>query len=97
MLASETGYNKYYLCKLFKAKTGITINNYLTKRRIASAKQSLLDGLSVTDAGFRAGFHDLSHFIRTFKAETGISPGKYVSDPLSTEDVSRFYVGPETI
>ena len=94
-LAAETGYNKFYLCKVFKSTTGITVGSYITKCRIAYAKQLLLSDCSVTDTAFRSGFHDLSHFIRTFRKETGVPPRKYLSDEMSAADSSRYYIGPE--
>lgn len=94
-LAGKLGYNKYYLCKVFKEKTGITINSYITKCRIAYSKKLLLKGIPVTEVCYRSGFHDLSNFIRTFKKETGVPPKKYVNDDLSLGDNSHYYIGPE--
>ncbi len=93
-LAREIGMSKFHLCKIFKAKTGTTINKYIVTRRIAEAKQLLLRGISVTEACYLSGFNDLSHFIRTFHNTVGVSPGKYLSD-ASAQGVN-YYFGPET-
>jgi len=81
-LASHASINKYHLCKLFKKNTGITINQYISSRRIAQAKKLLIQGDSVTAASEKSGFNNLSHFIRTFHQMTGITPTKYVRQEL---------------
>ena len=93
-LAGEIGMSKFHLCKVFKAKTSTTINKYIVTRRIAEAKYLLLQGASVTDACYRSGFNDLSHFIRTFHNTVGVPPGKYLS--VSSSQGTNYYFGPET-
>ena len=92
-LASEIGVSKFHLCKVFKAKTGTTINKYIVTRRVAEAKYLLAKGVPVTEACYQSGFHDLSHFIRTFGNVVGVSPGKYIAEKGSSE--KSCYVGPE--
>ena len=76
-----------------KAKTGTTINKYIVTRRIAEAKHLLMQGAPVTDACYRSGFNDLSHFIRTFHNAVGVPPGKYLS--VSSTREANYYFGPE--
>lgn len=92
-LASLVNVTKFHMCKVFKAKTGTTINKYIVMRRIAEAKYLLLSGVSVTDACYLSGFNDLSHFIRTFHTTVGTSPGKYLSD--NKLNTGNYYFGPE--
>lgn len=91
-LAGEIGMSKFHLCKVFKAKTGTTINRYIVTRRVAEAKYLLLQGIPVTDACYRSGFNDLSHFIRTFHNAVGISPGKYLAN---ASENTNYYFGAE--
>lgn len=93
ILADEIGMSKFHLCKIFKAKTGTTINKYIVTRRIAEAKHLLMQGAPVTDACYRSGFNDLSHFIRTFHNAVGVPPGKYLS--VSSTREANYYFGPE--
>ena len=93
VIARQIGISKFHLCKIFKAKTGTTINKYIVTRRISEAKQLLLQGIPVTEVSYLAGFGDLSHFIRTFHNEVGVSPGKYVESLPSYE--SNYYIGAE--
>lgn len=92
-LAKQIGVSKYHLCKIFKAKTGTTINQYIVTRRIAEAKYFLAKGVPVTEACYQSGFNDLSHFIRTFHNIVGVSPGKYFS--TNRQDEQNYYIGPE--
>ena len=69
--------NKHHLCRRFKQETGGTIYHYLMLKRIALAQALLAKGESVSAAGEAAGFSDYANFIRTYKKQTGMSPGQY--------------------
>lgn len=81
-ISKYIGFSKYHLCKLFKEKTGTTINKYIVTRRIAEAKYILAAGDSVANACYYSGFNDISHFTRTFHNLVGISPGKFSSEMM---------------
>lgn len=89
-IAKHIGLSKYHLCKLFKDKTGTTINKYIVSCRIAKAKSLLSSGSSVTNACQESGFNDISHFVRTFHNVVGVSPGKYAQD---NENAKIYYDG----
>jgi len=91
-ISSNIGLSKYHLCKIFKDKTGTTINKYIISRRIAEAKTILASGQSVTDACHESGFKDVSHFVRTFHNVVGVSPGKYSIDTIQG---NSYYKGAE--
>ena len=65
------------LCRIFKDTLGTTVMKYVIGKRISEAKKYLKAGYNVSDAALMCGFRDYSHFIRTFTASAGISPGKY--------------------
>ena len=66
-----------YLCRIFKAATGTTINKYITAKRITVAKYLLSTGYSVTETCELCGFNDYSNFLKAFTKAVGISPKKY--------------------
>lgn len=66
-----------YLCRIFKSATGMTINKYITAKRITLSKALLAEGCSVNEACERCGFHDYSNFLKAFTKAVGISPKKY--------------------
>lgn len=76
---SEACYvSKYYLCRLFKKKIGVTIMEYVLQTRIAMAKELLeKQKLSVTEIGALCGFSSPSYFSRVFKEKTGSPPFEY--------------------
>jgi AraC-like DNA-binding protein len=71
--------SKYYLVKIFKEVTGITIFTYLYQRRINQAKILFLmeKQKSVTDICYEVGFKHPAHFSRIFKHLVGFTPEKY--------------------
>ena len=81
-IANDIYMDRYYMCHLFKRLTGSTIFQYVRMKRIALAKDLLMNGNSVTDTCHMAGFNDYSNFIRTFKNITGYTPN-YFSVPAS--------------
>lgn len=72
-----------YICRIFKAATGTTINKYITARRISIAKAVLNDGASVTEAFEKSGFSDYSNFFKAFTKAVGVSPKKYANLSVS--------------
>jgi AraC-like DNA-binding protein len=71
--------SKYYLVKIFKEITGLTIFTYLYQRRINQAKVLFLlqKDLSITDICYQVGFKHPAHFSRIFKQLIGSTPEKY--------------------
>lgn len=82
-LANQFFLSESYICRIFKAATGTTINKYITARRISIAKSLLNEGVSVTDAYERSGFSDYSNFFKAFSKAVGVSPKKYANLSVS--------------
>ncbi len=83
-LASNVGYSKNYLCRIFRESTGNTINSYLTNVRINKAVE-LLAGtdMEVAQISRVVGYNNVFHFIKTFKKLVGVSPGSYRRNELT--------------
>jgi len=79
-VATKTGYNKYYFCNLFKAKTGSTYLNYLNSVRISHSCRLLKEGKSITEASFLCGFENVSYYIQLFKKIHGTTPKQYLKN-----------------
>jgi AraC-like DNA-binding protein len=79
-IAASCAVSKYHLCRIFKETTGYTIGNYLAQVRIDRACNLLAGGSNVTEACNESGFGNLSHFIKTFRAHTGSSPGAWARE-----------------
>lgn len=84
MICTACYMSKYYFCRLFKKKIGMTVMEYILKTRISMAKELLTDStLSVTEISEECGFSGISYFSRTFKNETGVTPLQYRKSKLS--------------
>jgi AraC-like DNA-binding protein len=64
-------------CRYFKKMTGQTLTGFLQEYRISQACRRLLEGRPVTEVSFASGFHNLSHFNRTFRRLMGQNPSEY--------------------
>lgn len=73
-LEKEFHLSKYHIAHSFKEKTGLTIMEYITKKRLVLAKEMILDGVSLNEAAEKVGFSDYSNFYRSFKKAMGFSP-----------------------
>ncbi len=67
----------YYLIRLFKRSCGQTPFEFLRNYRVERSKELMRSDDSLTEIALATGFYDQSHFIRSFRAVTGWSPGLY--------------------
>ncbi len=68
----------YYFSKLFKEESGENFIEYLTKVRIAYAKELLKNpSLSIKEICMMSGYSDPNYFSRIFKKQEGITPSEY--------------------
>lgn len=71
--------SKYYLNHLFKAYTGLSLYQFIIKKRLVRARDMLREGYPVMDACLQCGFNDYSNFLKAFKREFGRSPKEFSS------------------
>lgn len=72
------GYSYEHLCREFKATYGFPPTEYLTRYRIANAKQLLSDTtFTISEIAYRLGFSRTSYFSNVFKRRVGRSPTSY--------------------
>ena len=77
-LSDIAGMSEKYFCSFFKKMTNKTPVEYLILYRIeCSAKMLLNTDIPVTEVAYSCGFNDLSYFIKTFKRQTGVTPGEF--------------------
>ncbi|MEG4393445.1 helix-turn-helix transcriptional regulator [Microcoleus sp. BROC3] len=77
-LAKLVQISPYYFSRLFKKSIGVTPHQYVTQCRIEKAKQLLKrQDLSIIYISQQVGFHDQSHFSKTFCKLVGLTPKKY--------------------
>lgn len=78
-LAQNFYTSKYYLSKQFKQFTGLSIYQYIMKKRLIISRNLLRSGTPVMDACMQCGFNDYSNFLKAFKREFGRNPSTYVN------------------
>jgi two-component system response regulator YesN len=77
-VAREVHLSPTYFSALFKKMTGCSFAKYLTRVRIAKAKELLENtDISVTDIAFQVGFNDPAYFAGIFRREFGLTPLAY--------------------
>ena len=77
-VARAVNTSTFYFCKMFKKGTGINFTDYVSRVRIESAKNLLLNpNLRVSEIAYEVGFQSLTHFNRVFKKLLGQSPTEY--------------------
>ena len=77
-VAGHFALSRSLLTREFRRHTGKSLVDYCNARRVEKAAQILAaSGESVTQTAFAAGFANLSHFHRQFKATYGVTPAAF--------------------
>lgn len=77
-LIADTFYlSKFYLSKKFKQYTGLSIYQYILKKRLIFARNMISNEIPVTEAYKLSGFGDYSNFLKAFKREFSCTPTNY--------------------
>ena len=77
-LAEVAGLSRYHFLRTFKRITGTTPHQWLLRARLRAAAERLVTTREpVTRIALGVGFADLSNFVRSFRAEFGVSPRRY--------------------
>ena len=73
-VAASLNLNRKYLSSLFKKQTGITMQEYLIRKRLAEGKKLLESGHNVSEAARMTGYADAFGFSKAFTAFFGKTP-----------------------
>ena len=70
--------NRSHLCRAVKEKTGKTVIEFIGEKKMALAKEKLLNRQkTVAQIADELHFEESSYFCRFFKKQTGVTPGEY--------------------
>ena len=84
LVARHAGLSESHFCRVFKEATGLTLTDYINRRRIEWAKKELLKPQArVSEIAFHIGYQSLSQFNRSFARFTGNSPTNFRREELS--------------
>ncbi len=78
-LAEACYISKSHLMHQFKTYTGLTLYQFIIKKRVTVARNMIHEGTPVTEACMRCGFNDYSNFLKAFKREFGRSPKEFMA------------------
>ena len=78
-IAGKFFVSKYYVAHLFKDTLGVSLHQYIIKKRLSECRDAITSGEPITSAYERFGFRDYSSFFKSFKKEYGMSPKEYQS------------------
>jgi YesN/AraC family two-component response regulator len=77
-ISNAVGYNKSYICKVFKIENNRTVMEYLYLYRIQKAKELIIySDYTLKQISEMTGFESIHHFTRTFQRFEDISPGRW--------------------
>lgn len=76
--AEALGISTKQVSRLLRMEVDMTFKEYLLHLRMSAAQDFLREeGLSIADTAGRVGYFNISHFIKCFKAYTGMTPGEW--------------------
>jgi AraC family transcriptional regulator len=77
-IAGQVGVHPVHLATTFKRHFGQTVGQYIRQLRVEFAARKISEAkLPLSQIALAAGFCDHSHFSRTFKLQTGMTPLQY--------------------
>lgn len=76
-IAARLNLDRRYLSRLFRQKTGQSIQDYLISVRMSEAQKFLRAGFSIGETAERCGYKDAFLFSKMFKKRFGICPSKW--------------------
>lgn len=75
-LEKITGTSVYHFRRLFSYLSGMSLSEYIRKRKLSNATIDLLDGMSVTEVAFKYGYESVDGFSRAYKTWSGVKPSE---------------------
>lgn len=89
-LAVEFYVSKFHISHVFKNNMGISLHQYITKKRLYACKDAICSTMSISEAYLMFGFGDYSSFFRAFKKEFGLSPKEYKDTHINNNTLDSF-------
>lgn len=76
-ITKTSGYSWFYLQRLFTGIAGITLSEYIRRRRMTLAASEVMDGgIRILDLAMKYGYESADSFSRAFRNVHGVSPSE---------------------
>ena len=76
--ADALGISTKQVTRLLRSEVGMTFKEYLLRLRMEAAQRILReDNLTIAETAEKVGYFNISHFIKCFKAYSGLTPGEW--------------------
>lgn len=77
-IAKELNYSKFYIARVFKNHTGLTIYKYIRNRRLNEAARKLVQTTKpIIEIAIESGYGSQQAFTQAFRCEYAYSPLEY--------------------
>jgi AraC family transcriptional regulator len=80
-LAAMVDVHPVHLARAFRRHYGCTVGDVVRDLRVEHAKRRIAAGATLSDVALEAGFADQSHFARTFRRISGVTPATFRRSP----------------
>lgn len=78
IVTRKSGYSKWYLQRLFKIVTGVSLGRFIREQKLNKAAEELcVTNETVLYIALKYGFDSQQTFTRAFTRHFGVSPGVY--------------------
>lgn len=93
-LSGEAGVHRVHLSRVFRKWKGEGIGEYVHRLRIrAACEQMLVPEIPISEIGLATGFADQSHFTRSFRKVTGMTPAAFRSQVTGDRSQTKIHSG----
>ncbi len=87
-IAGKFGYSEYYFSRMFSKYIGISVMEYVKRRRLISAAKEIMHGMKVIDAALKYSYDSHSGFTKAFKKEYGYTPSLLSAMKMQIDDLT---------
>ncbi|MCM1114261.1 MAG: helix-turn-helix domain-containing protein [Clostridium sp.] len=77
-LCNMAGYSHVHYCRLFQSFVGMSVNEYINRRKLLYAVYDMSKGLTKIDTALNYGFETYAGFYKAFKREFNCSPSEFI-------------------
>ncbi|MCM1286257.1 MAG: helix-turn-helix domain-containing protein [Acetobacter sp.] len=77
-LCDMAGYSCVHYCRLFQSFVGMSVNEYINRRKLLYAVYDMSNGLTKIDIALNYGYETYAGFYKAFKREFNCSPSEFI-------------------